>query len=494
MKKIVYLPLDERPCNLAYVRAVSNGHEAYRLACPELSVMGEKKTPAEYEKIKSFLISECRDADQLIIALDTLLYGGIIPSRLHHLKKEDVTERLEVLRELKRDNPNLHVSAFSLVMRCPCYTDSSEEPDYYAVCGREIFLYGQNEHKLRLGEITREEYERERESLSACLPYIEDYETRRAVNIDCLADALGMVGECIDEFTILQDDSNARGYTAMDRERVLKVVKERGIDLDTYPGADEAGLTLLARAATRIEQRRPRIYAAYPREGAENVVPIYEDREIHRTVSAQIKSAGAIECFSEDGADLVLYCNLNDTCTYDVYLNYTKQTDESYIPAFVERMKKTLGSGRGVAVADVAYCNSGDLALLSEIEKSFGLDKLWGYAGWNTSSNTLGTVICQGVLRYLYGNTETNRRFTAYRMMDDAIYSAIVRPEVRERYRDEDGALPERGECAKLITKRINEVTANKLPSIANKYAATECHLPWQRLFEIGLKIKEIES
>ena len=78
-------------------------------------------------------------------------------------------------------------------------------------------------------------------------------------------------------------------------------------------------------------------------------------------------------------------------------------------------------------------------------------------------------------------------------MMDDAIYSAIVRPEMREKYRD-DGALPERGECAKLITKRINEVTADKLPSIAKKYTVTDCHLPWQRLFEIGLKIKEIES
>ena len=492
MKKIVYLPLDERPCNLAYVRAVSNGHEAFRLACPELSLMGEKKTPAEYEKIKSFLLSECRDADQLIIALDTLLYGGIIPSRLHHLKREELTARLDVLREIKRDNPTLHVSAFSLVMRCPCYTDSSEEPDYYAVCGREIFLYGQNEHKLRLGEISREEYENERERLAVCLPYIEDYETRRTVNIECLTDALGMVGEYIDEFTILQDDSNARGYTAMDRERVLKVVNERGIDLDTYPGADEAGLTLLARAATRIEQRHPHIYVAYPREGAHNVVPIYEDREIHKTMSAQIKSAGAVECFSEDEADLVLYCNLNDTCTYDVYLNYTKQTDESYIPAFVERMAKTLGSGRGVAVADVAYCNSGDLALLGEMEKSFGLGKLWGYAGWNTASNTLGTVICHAVLRYLYGDSPTHRAFLALRVLDDAVYMADVRRTMMLEGYGKGGALiPKNGEACELIVKRINERAGECFPSIAEKYEAVDAYLPWHRLFEIGLEIKE---
>lgn len=492
MKKIVYLPLDERPCNYAYTDAVSDGCVAYRLVSPELSEMGEKKKPAEYEKIESFLLRECRDADQLIIALDTLLYGGIIPSRLHHLKREELAERLEVLKTLKELNPSLYVSAFSLVMRCPCYSDSAEEPDYYDVCGREIFLFGQNEHRMRLGEITKEEYERERERLSACIPYIEDYEARRAVNIDCLTDALVMVGEYIDEFTILQDDSNARGYTAMDRERVLDLVKERGIDLDTYPGADEAGLTLLARAATRIENRRPRIYAAYPREGACNVVPIYEDREIHKTVSAQIKSAGAIECFSEDEADLVLYCNLNDERTYDVYLNYTKQTDESYISGFVDRMAKTLESGRGAAVADVAYCNSADMTLLSEIERRFGITVLWGYAGWNTASNTLGTVICQGVLRYLYGDSHTHRRFTALRIMDDAVYMADVRREMVLAGFGKGGAeIPARGEASEHIVKRINERVCECFPSIGEKYEVTDAYLPWHRLFEIGLTVKE---
>ena len=492
MKKIVYLPLDERPCNFNYTSEVSAGHEAYILVAPEIHEMGDKKIPAKYESVKSFLLRECADADQLIIALDTLLYGGIIPSRLHHLTREELVCRLDVLRELKSLNPDLYVSAFSLVMRCPCYSDSAEEPDYYAICGKEIFLYGQNEHKLRLGEISKEAYEAERERLSVCSPYIEDYETRRGVNIDCLTDTLVMVGKYVDEFTILQDDSNPRGYTAMDRERVLSVVAEHGINLDTYPGADEAGLTLLARAATRIEKRSPKIYVAYPRDGACDVVPIYEDREIRKTVSAQIKSAGAVECFSEDEADLVLYCNLNDDRTYDVYLNYTKQSDESYIAAFVDRMAKTLESGRGVAVADVAYCNSGDLTLLSEIECRFGIERLWGYAGWNTSSNTLGTVICQGVLRYLYGESKTHRKFTAHRVMDDAVYMADVRREMLLLGYGKGGALiPKRGEVSELIVKRINERTRELFPSIADKYEAVDAYLPWHRLFEIGLIIKE---
>ena len=486
MKKIVYLPLDERPCNYDFPYLLTEGSESIRLIRPSIDVMGRKKHPANCEALSEFLLSECRDADYLILALDTLLYGGIIPSRLHSLTRDELIGRLGVLKDIKAANPDIHISAFSLVMRCPCYSDSAEEPDYYSTCGREIFLWGQNEHKLRLGEITREEYEAERERISVCSPYIEDYETRRATNLSLLSDALTMVGVYIDEFTILQDDSNARGYTAMDREQVLRVVREHGVDLDTYPGADEGGLTLLARAAVYFEKERPRIYVAYPRDGAADVTPIYEDREIRKTVSLQIKSAGCEECESEEEADFILFCNLNDERTYDVYLNYTKQADEGYIPGFATRVADTLAAGRGAVVADVAYCNAGDETLIFDLAKKIDLTELWGYAGWNTSSNTLGTAICQGVLRYLHGDTGVHRKFTAYRLMDDVVYSAIVRPELRTRYGGDGGNID-----VADIADGINAVTKEKLPSIAAKYEVTDVTLPWQRLFEIKMNVKE---
>ena len=486
MKRIVYLPLDERPCNYDFPYFALENSDTVTVVRPPLDLMGKKKQPADCDVIVDFLLRECEGADYLILALDTLLYGGIIPSRLHHLDRDVLLSRLEAVTRIRHANPTLHVSAFSLVMRCPCYSDSSEEPDYYAECGREIFLWGQNEHKHRLGEITEDEYLATKEALARCLPYIEDYETRRSVNLSLFSDALTMVGEYIDEFTILQDDSNPRGYTSMDREVVLSVVKERGIDLDTYPGADEAGMTLLARAVTYLEGKRPKIYVAYPREAAAAVVPIYEDREISKTVSAQIVSAGCVECFSEAEADLILYVNLNDTRTYDVYLSPTKQADEGYIGTFADRIAESVRAGKGAAIADVAYCNTGDETLIRELAKRTDLLDLWGYAGWNTSSNTLGTVICQGVLRYLFGDTETHRGFTARRLIDDVVYSAVVRPTLREEYkgRENETDLTE-------MVKRINETTKEMLPEIAERYEVEECTLPWDRLFEIGIKIEE---
>lgn len=486
MRKIVYLPLDERPCNYDFPYLITEGSERVTVVRPPLELMGKKKTPADTEALCDFVIRECRDADYLILALDTLLYGGIIPSRLHHLDTELLLGRLESLRKIKAANPSVRISAFSLIMRCPCYSDSSEEPDYYAECGREIFLYGQNEHKHRLGEITAEEYEANKRKLSACFDYINDYESRRKVNLSLLCDALRMVGECVDDFTILQDDSNARGYTAMDRECVLSVVRERGIDLDTYPGADEAGMTLLSRAVTYLESKKPKIHVCYPRAEACEVTPIYEDRAIKHTVSAQIQSAGAIECAVREEADLVLFINLNDDRTYDVYLDPAKQADESYIPTFSAAVADALASGQGAAIADVAYCNTGDVTFVSELAHRTELLDLWGYAGWNTSSNTLGTVICQGVLRCIYGDGRQHQGFTAYRLIDDVVYSALVRPILRREYNGAEHT----ADCKKIVQK-INRTLADIFPSVAAKYEIERCHLPWGRFFEIGMEIKE---
>ena len=49
----------------------------------------------------------------------------------------------------------------------------------------------------------------------------------------------------------------------------------------------------------------------------------------------------------------------------------------------------------------------------------------------------------------------------------------------------------QRGEVCEHIVRLVNERTPKLCPSIGEKYEAVDCYLPWQRLFEIGLKIKE---
>ena len=50
MKKIVLLPLDERPCNNDFPKRLFN-HDDIEIKRPE--ILGQYKTPADYEKIKT---------------------------------------------------------------------------------------------------------------------------------------------------------------------------------------------------------------------------------------------------------------------------------------------------------------------------------------------------------------------------------------------------------------------------------------------------------
>ena len=139
MKKIVYLPLDERPCNNTFCQFLAQNNNEINLVCPPLSILGLKKKPADYQKIAAFLTEQCADADYLILAVDMLLFGGLVPSRLHHMDVEEVSSHIEVIKTIKRNNPKLKIFVFSLVMRCPTYSSSDEEPDYYAQYGERIF-------------------------------------------------------------------------------------------------------------------------------------------------------------------------------------------------------------------------------------------------------------------------------------------------------------------------------------------------------------------
>lgn len=495
-KKFVYLPLDERPCNYSFVGFISENNEKYRLVSPPLEKLGKGKTPADYQTIKEFLLQECADADYLITALDMILYGGIFPSRRHHLPQEELENRLTLLRVLKENNPRLKIYAFSLVMRCPHYSRAESEPDYFNICGREIFLYGQNEHKYADGLISKEEYLATKESLKICEPYIPDFTSRREKNINVFLSALKMVGNVIDEFAILQDDSAPYGYTALDQRKVRAMIEKRGIDVESYPGADEGGLTMLARAITDMENYSPKICPVYPDESCKYVIPLYEDREVYKSIRAQIKSAGATLCERESEADILLFCNLPVGEMQEITDLYGPNYTARNLPQYVEKMKKAQEAGKAVALADIAYSNGGDAETVDEVTQKIGLLSLAGYAGWNTSSNTLGTVICQSILYHFYGDTETHRRFTALRVYEDVGYCAYVREQIRNNELAQMGYTfykvdGQRGKVARRVEEFLNEYMQEKYPEITDRYEIADCYLPCSRMFEVALLIKE---
>lgn len=492
--KIVYIPLDERPCNYAFASQIAQGSPV-RLAVPSLSVLGNKKVPANNVAVTEFLKAECADADACVLSLDMLLYGGIIPSRLHKLSSGELIGRLETVRELKKKNPKLKIFAFALIMRCPSYSSADEEPDYYEFCGREIFLTGQVKHKRALGLLSEEEAEAQLQCYAQkTQDHLEDFEQRRQINRGILEKILTEYRDCFEVLVIPQDDSSAYGYTTVDREYLKQVVATSGLgDVPMYPGADEVGMSLLANAACALTGRNPNVKLVFAHEDAPKMVPLYEDRPVGQTIPVLLQTSGC-RITEEEEADITLYLNYPAKDPVEVWQEPSEGYKLRDLVGFCDRIAADVRCGKLAAVADGAYCNGGDAELVQMLSQRIALTELAAYAGWNTSSNTLGTVACQAVFAWLFGKSEALSLFTAQRLYEDVLYCGIVRREVTALiepmgfgYFD---AGETDGEVAQLVRRQLNVHTERLLPEIARAYEIDRCRMPWKRMFEVDLTLK----
>lgn len=495
-RKVVFLPLDERPCNFRF--PVLLFQEAVALTVPKKDILGIKKTPADVDALIDFLKQECTDADALVCSLDMLLYGGLLPSRLHHLSVALLERRLAVLLALKETNPHLKIYAFSLIMRCPKYSSDDEEPDYYADCGAEIHALGAVIHKQRLGlENNTAEADRLRAKITA--KNLDDFLERRKINLVLNQRALDLrKSGIIDYLVIPQDDSAPYGFTAMDQAVVRDKIEELGLASQVlmYPGADEAGLTLISRCLMEFAGKRPRIFVKYAAENASAVIPSYEDRPLGETVKYHILAAGGRVTDSYSDADLILCLTANSRGTSEAKFQAGRMIEyDSFrnLPELICFMKDAINEGKPVILADNAYANGGDLRLLRMLDSEGLLPLLVAYAGWNTNANTLGTALAQGLCYFLTGKTQAHYNFLALRYLEDFGYCSKVRFDV-DRVLAGYGynyfwVKEQRGKVACLVRKELERFVTENMPSIAQEIFVTDVYMPWCRMFEVGLEV-----
>jgi hypothetical protein len=495
--KLIYLPLDERPCNYHFAKRIAEG-SPIELISPDRELLGDKKRPADVHALEKFLVDNAPDADSLVISIDMLLYGGIVPSRLHHIGEEELVERLSVIDRIKKANPRAKIYAFALIMRCPKYSSADEEPDYYEYCGEAIFRTGQVKHKRELGIIDKNEADRLLAEYSKLTgDNLADFEERREINRKMLIRAIRVLGKSIDFLVIPQDDSAEFGYTSVDRETIKGVIASEGLsDVAMYPGADEVGMTLLARAACEYKGISPRMECVFAHENNENVTPLYEDRPLGKTLPYQISSAGCVRVGRGEECDVRLYLNYPAFEPREVFEAPSEGYALRNLPLFCDEIAASARGGKVTAIADGAYCNGGDKELLCMLRERMSLLDISAYAGWNTSSNTLGTVICQAVFVFLFGDSRDQRRFLAERIFEDVGYCAYTRARVTGELLPTLGfnyfnAGEEDGQVAAIVRDELGGFISRTFPELTERYEISVCRLPWRRMFEVDVSLKE---
>jgi hypothetical protein len=185
------------------------------------------------------------------------------------------------------------------------------------------------------------------------------------------------------------------------------------------------------------------------------------------------------------------------------------------LPDFLSALRYYLHY-KQVAVADVAYCNGADPALVPLLPKFVNFPQLAGYAAWNTAANTIGTVVAHATLRTLglhhiedgdmLEREAAHQTFLFYRLLEDWGYQTIVRTDLN-RLIEEQGL-----DCARLdadtacyrdeVERRLERLGSQAFhdwfadqssspdPTIRPEgWDLQKVTLPWDRTFEVGLEL-----
>lgn len=500
MVNIGYIALDDRPCNFNFPNYLPKGD--YNLINLDVSIMGNIKRPAEREKIDAFLLENATKMDYLVLSIDTLIYGGLIPSRLHHDTVEELAKRLDVIKEIRKINPKLKIYAFATIMRCPNTNFDSEEPNYFANYGKKLFEYGRLTHLHKIHPNDKE-VEESLKKITKEIPeeVIIDFTNRRKVNLSVLKTVISKYKEnYFDFFIIPQDDSAPYGFTSMDQNEIRTYLKENNLisDVLIYPGADEVGMNLIARCFADYKKKKPNIYVYYSSCKGPFVIPCYEDRIIDATIANQIIVSGSQRVLSLPEADILLCINIGGNM-----LPMDADPSARVIPYDIERNLAELlnyinyakSLGKVVSLADVSYPSGSDMELINLLHNNNMMLTVDNYASWNTSSNTIGTCTAASVLYFLGQDKKSNLEFLIHRYVDDLGYCTYART-----WCDINAALARgyceaeldgvKGTCTLMTKNELLRYLKENYPEVEAHIKDIEVSSPWNRSFEMDFKIE----
>lgn len=513
-EKVLYIPLDDRPVNLALVKdlgKISN----IDIVTPPKEMLGKFLEKGQCNEISNWLMN--MKGQVLIISLDMLLYGGLIASRSSETSKEEALLLLKTVREFKRENPTVKIYAFSNIMRLSISISGDESEVWW----RKINKYNELRYKIEvLEEIKLQD---DLDKLISEIPekVLENYLNSRERNHILNMEAINLVKDKIVDFLIMsQEDCSPYGLHWIEHKIINEEINKYSLKdkIYVYPGADEIGQILLARYINDSTNYYPKVFIDYDNEEGSNYIPKFEDRPLKDNINEHLKSLGTTIVNDIESCDLILAVTTPNVPYIDMaedgMNNYNKK---EIIDAFVSKVKKYSYKDKVIAIADLSLANGGDLYLINRLKEENLLLKITAYSGWNTAGNALGTAISHGNIvsnlinrnKINLNNSINSLRFLLERYGDDLFYQSIVRRDTAKIVIEENLSV------FNMIDSniRVNNYVEKTLATLMKEYFIGEninylevkgivsdidvkAILPWNRVFEtqcsINLELQEV--
>lgn len=485
LPRIALLPLDERPVNtqlVSDVAAIAGAH----VDIPPAEILPAFRAAGDVDALARWLAERAAAGSDLVVSIDTLVHGGLIPARISSDAPETVLPRLARLRKIVAASPDVRISAVSLVTRASDSYSDVEEPEYWAHSGRELHALGGSSHRAWLGEAAPE---------VAVDPHVrEDFVMRRLRNHLVNLAALRMAWEkVIDRLVITADDTATYSAGSVEQHWIEYWQQLKGTErVLVYPGADETGAVLVARMLADRAGDPIRVASLPGDPAGMELVPSYENTPLSESLARQISAVGGVDTRVED-AEVLLVVHTPDPHRADQFGGAQPLTPAEAVSVTADAVDRALATGLPVALADLRYGNGADAALVEELSRRGTLLRLFAFAGWNTAGNALGSVLAlavAGVVGIRQGTLDREARSRALhrRLLDDYAYQSVVRRELHlELFGESFAPLDEEAatRAAASIEARLRDVaTRIGIPAPAH------VTLPWRRSFEVDVRFR----
>ncbi len=493
-KKILYIPIDNRPISLR--QTIDVGEKlGYEIVVPPDEILGSRENLGDSEKLWTWLNENAHGVSAAVISTDAMLYGSLIASRQHNLSAEEILTRAKKFEQFKKNFPYVPIYAFTTVMRTPRMgSPAANDPDYYVTYGTQIFRYTELNDKAEIRDLTKRE-KKEFDQLQKNIPqtYLDDWFKRRAKNFDAVKYFVDLTRDYYFDYLLVGcDDSAEYSQTHLEGRHMSEYMKPLGkARCQVMSGADELGILMLSRAINRDIGEIPFVAVKYNEGKGAWTFPRYGNETISESVDGAILASGSFRITSANRADLVVAVNTNyDGKTLEANLPGNFTTPRKGTKPFMRILQDLTEKNYPVGVIDIAYANGADNALMEQMRIHNLLFKIRAYSGWNTASNSSGFLIGAGVLTRWMDNRDVESLLLT-RYFDDWVYQANVRRRVTGMLSE----IPGTGATASLGDKmvRADELTSE----MATKFVEENIKLPqgyllrnilfthpWNRMYE----------
>ncbi len=510
--KILFIPHDDRPVSCQQTAEIVKETGA-NIVMPPIELLGLAGCNEHPDQLWKWFEENAKDARAAVIASDSLLYGGLIPSRKHEFSQEKISAWVENFQKIREQNPEMKLYVFASLMRTPLFGTKGdiEEPEYYAEYGDEIHQYTALLDKQEISKLTNDEkiYLRQ---LKNSIPqnFLNDWLQRRAKNFSATKKLVDFTSAGVIDYLIIGRDDNAPlCQTHKENRALLNYAKNKNLPKEKFQslaGIDEFNLLLLTRAINDIRGKVPKINVQFNKGKGGKTVPMFSDEPVATSIEDEIIIAGGQMVKSPNDADFVLLFN-TDINGETLGGHNMPPSDKPFVPNliptdstnnFVALVEENLQRGYKVGIADIAYCNGADNALMKILHDKNLLFKLQSYAGWNTATNSSGFALSTGILAN-YMMPDSKNKLLVRRYLDDWAYQANIRsiighelfymPRGAVAYYQFDG---EREYVEQRETELLQDWAEKNLPPY--KYLrGLKVSNTWNRMFECHIEFGEDE-